>query len=119
MKETVTSQTDPECGLFHKGEHQKCFAYGAHTVCDKNNFILDVEVKAGNIHDSLVFDTVYDRVTARFPEVRFVTADAGYKTPWICKKVLDGGRLPSLALQEASNEKGKSPLVRLRIRRIL
>ena len=109
MKETVTSETDPDCGLFHKGEHQKCFAYGAHTVCDKNNFILDVEVKAGNIHDSLVFDTVYDRVTARFPEVRIVTADAGYKTPWICKKVLDDGRIPSLPYKRPQTKKGNLP----------
>ncbi len=109
MKETVTSQTDPDCGLFHKGEQQKCFAYGAHTVCDKNNFILDVEVKAGNIHDSLVFDTVYDRVTTRFPEVRIVTADAGYKTPWICKKVLDDGRIPSLPYKRPQTKKGNLP----------
>ena len=95
-KTITVSTTDPEAGLFHKGEHQKCFAYGAHTVCDKNNFILDVEVRPGNIHDSTVFDTVYDRVTARFPEVEVVTMDAGYKTPWIAKKIFDGGKMPSL-----------------------
>ena len=27
MKETVVSTTDPESGVFHKGEHKKCFAY--------------------------------------------------------------------------------------------
>ena len=27
-EKTVTqSTTDPECGVFHKGEHKKCFAY--------------------------------------------------------------------------------------------
>lgn len=47
-EKTVTeSTTDPECGLFHKGEHRKCFAYEAHTVCDKHNFVLDVEVTPG------------------------------------------------------------------------
>ena len=35
------STTDPECGVFHKGEHKKVFAYSANTACDKNNFILD------------------------------------------------------------------------------
>ncbi|MGI6570398.1 MAG: transposase [Caldicoprobacterales bacterium] len=73
---------------FHKGEHQKCFAYSAHSVCDRNNFILEVEVTPGNIHDSIVFDTVYDKVAGHFPEVEVVTANAGYKTPWICKKYL-------------------------------
>ena len=94
-KMITTSTTDPDCGLFHKGEHQKCFAYGAHTVCDKNNFILD-EVTPGNVHDSTVFDTVYDRVTQRFPEVEVIAMDAGYKTPWVAKKVFDDSRLPSL-----------------------
>ena len=94
---TVTiSTTDSDSGLFHKGEHQKCFAYGAHTVCDKNNFILDVEVRPGNVHDSVVFDAVYERVTARFPEVEAVAMDAGYKTPWVAKKIFDDGRVPSL-----------------------
>ena len=96
VKIKTVSTTDPEAGLFHKGEHKQCFAYGAHTVCDKNNFILDVEVTPGNMHDSVVFDTVYDRVTARFPEIKTITADAGYKTPWIAKKIFDDGRLPSL-----------------------
>lgn len=95
-KEITVSTSDPDAGLFHKGEHQKCFAYGAHTVCDRNNFVLDVEVTPGNVHDSVVFDTVYDRVTARFPEIEIVTADAGYKTPWIVKKIFDDGRLPSM-----------------------
>lgn len=34
-KEVVVSTTDPENGLFHKGEHKKCFAYEAHTACEK------------------------------------------------------------------------------------
>ncbi len=33
-KEVMTSATDPECGVFHKGEHKKCFAYTAQTACD-------------------------------------------------------------------------------------
>ena len=104
---TVTgSTTDPDAGLFHKGEHKQCFAYGAHTVCDKNNFILAVEVTPGNVHDSVVFDTVYDRLTNRFPTVETVVADAGYKTPWICKKVFDDGRIPSLPYKRPQTTKG-------------
>lgn len=93
-KTVTVSTTDPESGLFHKGEHKKCFAYGAHTVCDKNNFILGVQVTPGNLHDSIVFDTIYDKVTQRFPDIKTIAADAGYKTPWIAKKVLDDGRIP-------------------------
>lgn len=33
--EITISTTDPESGVFHKGEHRKCFAYEAHTACEK------------------------------------------------------------------------------------
>lgn len=95
-REVTKSTTDPESGVFHKGEHKDCFAYEAHTICDKNGFVLDVEVTPGNVHDSIAFDTVYDRVTERFPDVDVVVADSAYKTPWICKKIFDDGRIPSM-----------------------
>ena len=50
-REIAVSTVDPDCGLFHKGEHKKEMAYSAHTACDRNNFILDVEITAGNVHD--------------------------------------------------------------------
>ena len=40
----IESTTDPESGVFHKGEHKKCFAYEAHTVCDKRGYVLETEV---------------------------------------------------------------------------
>lgn len=95
-RNVTESTTDPDCGVFHKGEHKKCFAYGAHTVCDQNNFVLDVVVTAGNHHDSQIFDALYKKVTGRYPQIQVITADAGYKTPWICKTIFDDGRIPSL-----------------------
>ncbi len=61
----------------------------------KEVFILGVEVTAGNIHDSVAWDKVYDDVTSKF-DVQFVAMDAGYKTPWIAKKTLDDGKIPVL-----------------------
>ena len=46
---------------------------------------MGVEVTAGNVHDSVAWDKVYDEVTRKH-NVQFVTMDAGYKTPWIAKK---------------------------------
>jgi len=100
------STTDPESGVFHKGEHRKCFAYTAQTVCDKHNYILGVTVNPGNIHDSTAFDEVYDKVTARFPQINVITADAAYKTPWICKKILDDERIPSMPYKRPMTKKG-------------
>jgi len=36
---------------------------------------------AGNVHDSVAFDDVYDKVTAAYPEVETIVADSAYKTP--------------------------------------
>ena len=52
------STTDPECGVFHKGEHKKCFAYAAQTACDKNGYVLDVTLNPGNIHDSVALSSL-------------------------------------------------------------
>ena len=93
--EKTVSTTDPDCGMFVKGEHERQFAYEAHTVCDSRGFVLGVEVTAGNVHDSVAWDKVYDDVTHRH-NVQFVTMDAGYKTPWIAKKILDDGKVPIL-----------------------
>ena len=102
--EKTLSTTDPDCGMFVKGEHERQFAYEAHTACDKNGFILEVEVTAGNIHDSVAWDNVYDRVTAKH-DVKFVTMDAGYKTPWITKKTFDDGRVPILPYTRPKSKK--------------
>lgn len=97
--ETVTrtvSTTDPECGMFVKGSHERQFAYEAHTACDRHGWILGVEVTAGNVNDSTAWDAIYGQVTSRFPEANYIVMDAGYKTPWIAKKTMEDGRIPLL-----------------------
>ncbi len=109
-KKTVTrSKTDPDCGLFVKGEHEKQLAYEAHTACDKNGYVLGVEVTPGNVHDSVAFDDVYDTVVEKYPEVETVVADSAYKTPHICKKVFEDGRVLSTAYKRPQTMKGGHP----------
>ena len=104
---TITkSVTDPDCGLFVKGEHKRQFAYEAHTACEKNGFVLETVVTAGNVHDSVVFDEVYDKVTEKFPQVETFVADSAYKTPHICKKVFDDSRVLSTAYKRPQTMKG-------------
>jgi transposase len=95
-QEKTVSTTDPDCGMFVKGEHERQFAYEAHTACDRHGFVLGVEVTAGNVHDSVAWDAVYEEVTEKFENAKFVVMDAGYKTPWIAKKTLDDGKIPIL-----------------------
>ena len=105
-KEVTVSTTDPDCGMFIKGEHERQFAYEAHTVCDRNGFVLGVEVTAGNVHDSVAWDKVYEEVCSKY-DVEYVTMDAGYKTPWIAKRILDDGRIPLLPYTKSRGKKGQ------------
>lgn len=106
-KKTITvSTTDPDCGLFVKGDHKKQMAYEAHTVCDVHGVVLEVEVTPGNVHDSVPFDDVYDRIVEKFPDVHTFVADSAYKTPHICKKVFSDGRVLSTAYKRPQTMKG-------------
>ena len=47
-------------------------------------------------HGKKPFDGLYERLTEKNPEIEAVVMDAGYKTPWISKRVLDDNRIPVL-----------------------
>lgn len=103
--------------MFVKGEHERQFAYEAHTVFRKG-FVLGAEVTAGHVHDSVAWYAVYDRVTEQF-DVAFAVMDAGYKTPWIAKKVLDDGKAPILPYTRYHGKRtalgrGTTPITKLR-----
>jgi len=68
--------------------------------------VLGVNVNPGNMHDSVAFDRLYNEVTARFPQIEIVTADAAYKTPWICKRIVDDGRSPSMPYKRPMTKRG-------------
>lgn len=85
-KEVDQSTTDPESGMFHKGEHKREFAYVSQTACDKNGWILGYSIHPGNEHDSRTFKTLYDGIKRHHPET--LVMDAGYKTPGIARMLL-------------------------------
>ncbi|MBD5143020.1 MAG: transposase [Ruminococcus sp.] len=62
------------------------------TTCDKHGYILDVTISPGNINGSTAFDGLYDRLILRFSEIIYFIIDCGFKTPWICKWILDDKR---------------------------
>ncbi len=105
-KEITESVTDPESGLYVKGEHKKQFAYEAHTACDKHGFVPETEVTPSNVHDSVAFDKIYDKLTEDFPEVETIVADSAYKTPHIAKKIFDDGRVLSTAYKRPMSKQG-------------
>ena len=106
-KKTVTvSTTDPDCGLFVKGDHKRQMAYEAHTACDVHGVVLDVEVTPGNVHDSVPFDDLYHRLVKKYDSIHAFVADSAYKTPHICKLVFGDGKILSTAYTRPRTMKG-------------
>lgn len=106
QKEVKESVTDPDCGIFHKGEKERCFAYTASVACDRNNFVLDVKVAPGNVHDSQVFSDVFQDVIEKFQEVEAVVVDAGYKTPGVCRETIQANKLPVMPYKRPMTKEG-------------
>lgn len=105
-KEVTESTTDPESGLFHKGEKERCFAYTVTVGCDRNNFILGLQAAPGNVHDSQVFTDVFQKIAQTFAEVKAVVVDAGYKTPGICREIVQAGKLPVMPYKRPMTKEG-------------
>jgi transposase len=103
VKESIT---DPESGMFHKGEKEKCFAYTVTTACDRNNFVLGLKAAPGNVHDSQVFSDVFGQVIHQHPEVEAVIVDAGYKTPTICREIIQAEIVPIMPYKRPMTKKG-------------
>ena len=104
LKEKKVSETDPESGWFHKGEHKQVFAYSVEAASDKHGWIMGYTVHPGNEHDSQTFPEIYEKIKAFDPEV--IVADAGYKTPAIAKKLLDDGIIPVLPYKRPMTKNG-------------
>ncbi len=106
VKEIKVSKTDPDSGVFHKGEHQKVFAYTANVGCDRHGYIMGVEVAAGNLNDSTVFPKIYARLKGDFPEIEHVVLDAGFKTPAIAREILEDKRIPVMPYKRPMTKDG-------------
>ncbi len=105
-KEITESTSDPESGLFHKGEHKKCFAYNAQVACDRHGWILGATIHSGNKHDSTVFEEIYNKVIENVGKPEAVVADAGYKTPAIAKMLIDDNVEPYMPYKRPMTKKG-------------
>ena len=104
-KHIKVSTTDPDSGNYHKGEHEKCFAYSHQVFSEENGFAIAVSTNAGNMHDSVAFDDIYEElIEENDEEINNVCLDSGYNTPAICKKIKDTNKE---ALMPYSRPKGK------------
>lgn len=102
----IQSTTDPESGMFYKNEKERCFAYTASVACDSNSFILGFKVAPGNVHDSQIFSDLFKEVNQRFSDIEAIVADAAYKTPAICREIVEAGKKPVMPYKRPMNKKG-------------
>ena len=98
------STTDSDCGLFVKGEHERCFAYSTQTACDRHGFVLDFELGAGNLHDGQMFHELYKKMELSKTEV--VAVDAGYKTPGVVREIFKSGKIPAVPYTRPKTKDG-------------
>lgn len=103
VKESIT---DPESGMFHKGEKERCFAYSVSVACDRNNFILAHDTAPGNVHDSQSFTGVFRKVTDKHSEVEAAVLDSGYKTPGVCREIIQAGIDPIMPYKRPMTKPG-------------
>jgi hypothetical protein len=69
--------------------------------------VLDLVTTPGNLNDSQVFSDVYAKVKRLFDEeLEAVVADAGYKTPAVCKEIIDDGKVPVMPYKRPSTKPG-------------
>lgn len=106
-KHIKKSKTDPDSGHYHKGEHEQCFAYTHNVCCDKNGFVIDKVTTAGNVHDSTSFKSLREKVMEKYKDkIKYETLDAGYKTPAICREIIEDGKLPLMPYIRPRGKKG-------------
>ena len=78
-KKVTKSLTDPDCGMFHKGEKERQLAYSNQVISDENGWVLASQIFPGNLHDSQTgLETVINYKKAH-EEVDMVM-DSGYES---------------------------------------
>jgi|GEM_PF-2499453 len=77
-----------------------------YVACDQNNYVLDFELAAGNIHDSIIFPRIYERLIKKHTEIENVALDAGYKIPAIARQIINDGKTPIMPYKRPMTKKG-------------
>ena len=90
--------------MFVKGEHERQFAYTVQTACTKRGIVLDYEVFAGNIHDSISFPKFYQGMSKAGIET--LVMDAGYAAHHIYRQLILDGIAPLTPYVAPKTQKG-------------
>ena len=97
-KEIIVSDTDKDAGMLYKSDKEKMFGYNTSVICDNNNYILTVETNPSNMHDSVAFYKVFEKLSNRYDmtKMKYFVGDAAYLTNHICKTIIEANLIPAL-----------------------
>lgn len=59
--------------------------------------------------EHIVVVYVYDDICQHYPEHKIIAADSAYKTPWICKRIFESGRILTSAYTRPKAKEGGHP----------
>ncbi len=105
-KKVTKSLTDPDCGMFHKGEKERQLAYSNTVISDENGWVLASEVFPGNLHDSqTALDTVIDYIEEH-DEVEVTVMDSGYDNPVLLHEMFKREVLPVIPYKRPKGKTG-------------
>jgi transposase/Zn-finger protein len=93
-KKVAISRTDPDCGMFHKGEKEKQLAYSVQTAVDENGWVIDCKTTSASVNDNNSGMEFVDKLTDEHRETKHVVMDAGYTSPLLQDILLSKGIMP-------------------------
>lgn len=104
-KKVAISRTDPESGMFHKGEKEKQLAYSVQTAVDENGWVMGCKTTAASVNDNNAGMEFVDELTDEFKETKAVVMDAGYTSPLLQDILLSKGIMPVLPYNRPKGKK--------------
>ena len=104
-KKVAVSNTDPDCGMFHKGEKEKQLAYSVQTAVDENGYIIDCKTVSGSMNDNQSGAGFVDKLTDDHPNTKAVVMDSGYTSPVVLDILLSKGIQPVVPYQRPKGKK--------------
>lgn len=93
-KKVAVSNTDPECGMFHKGEKERQLAYSVQTAVDENGYVVGCKTTAGNVNDNNGGQEFLEELHEEFPETKEMVMDSGYTSPILLNMLIEKGIMP-------------------------
>lgn len=108
-KETKTeyvSKTDPECGMFHKGEKERQLAYSTQVACDENGWVTNAKVYPGNMNDNNSGTDFIEEIS-QDKEVKNTGMDAGFTSPVLLNETIESGITPIVPYTRPKGSKKK------------